>query len=263
LPRRVEHSAAWLRTITLARRADNEAFALWLARETRSIDSGFLLAAVPSLALFSWYSRHADLAPGQIITRRWSPALRLNPALRSAHHWLRRLSALGLQADPIDPWLAPGTHQGYALTPLLTRDDLLEEGESMDNCVASFGPELSANICRLFSVRSGGARVATLEIRWDYKKGGFRIRDLKGPSNDDCPLSVWKAVIGWLALPQNSRQEPPSMTQIAALDDVVADYRAATALGDPNWARGLVLAELIHAVSAALTRIRTLEADVQ
>jgi hypothetical protein len=257
VPHDATNGAAWLRAITLACRADDESLAIWLARQITAVNIPFIEPVIEPLALYTWYSRHPDLAPSRLMTRRWSPGLKLKGALHAAEIWLHRLTALvGCRGDEIEPWLGAGSCHGYDFTPLLTQADLVEEADAMDNCLDSYGPTLLANICRLFSVSRGGARIASLEIRWDFDEQKLMIYQMKGPFNYSAPLAVWKAASAWLALPENQRPHPPQVTVPVPRDEILSDYRAATAKGVPAWAAGLTLPGLVAPIDRALRHLR-------
>jgi hypothetical protein len=250
LPAYPGKAANWLHACTFANRACDERFAAWIAPQSALLDDAWSAQLLLPLALFAWHSQHPDQPAGRLIARPWTPRLKLATTINHTRRWLRRLRTLvELPEQGIeDPWLGPGEACGYTFTPLTTRAQILEESRAMTNCVDGYGPRLLANECRLFSITQTGARIATLEIGWHSASQSLKVFELKGPHNDDCPPEVWHAAWRWLALPQNRRTTPPGPRNPVTLDDILAPYRAATANGNPQWARGWSFASLGEAL---------------
>ena len=74
---------------------------------------------------------------------------------------------------------------GYAVTPLLTTESLMEEGKEMHHCVATYSESCEDGISRIFSIKQGDNRLSTLEIIRDSDLGLWRVNQHRGPSNQD------------------------------------------------------------------------------
>ncbi len=92
---------------------------------------------------------------------------------------------------------------GYRFVALQTARALRLEGAAMRHCVASYWQTVAGGRSRIYSVQSGGGRVATLELanrpesyRWG--KGGYQVRQLVGAGNMRPAPEVATAVAGFL-----------------------------------------------------------------
>lgn len=61
--------------------------------------------------------------------------------------------------------------------------DIFKEGMAMRHCVFSYTGGVVMGKLRLFSIRVGGKRAATLELDWDEKLNRYRNAQLRGPAN--------------------------------------------------------------------------------
>ena len=86
---------------------------------------------------------------------------------------------------------------GFTFHALQTREDIFVEGERMHHCVRTYADRVARGLSRLYSVRQGGKRAATLELR---KSTGskYALAQLKGPCNARPPLPVARAVFTFL-----------------------------------------------------------------
>ncbi len=219
IPSEVSHLPGWLAAVCAASEACDLNFALWVARQHGKLPQD--VDAIRLLGVFAWYSDQTGTAAGKLIEQRWNDKMSLQGAARRLEDWLRRLRQdLFLGDEGVDdPWLTPGRAAGYRFVPLLTLSQLEEEGNAMDNCVADYAWKMAHNQCRLFSIRRGATRVATVEIQvHNYHDRIPQIIQLYGPGNDDAPDRVWAAAYTWLgkqasyALPAYGTNDPiPSL----------------------------------------------------
>lgn len=77
---------------------------------------------------------------------------------------------------------------GFRFTALQTGKALRVEGAAMHHCVASYWHQVATGRSRIYSIRAGGNRVATLELsdrveNYRWGRGGFQVRQLVGPCN--------------------------------------------------------------------------------
>jgi hypothetical protein len=102
-----------------------------------------------------------------------------------------------------------GTSDGLRVVALRTGEDVFLEGQAMHHCVASYADDVVRGRCRLFSVRRGDDRLATVELVLaapaHYVIGGasmhgqmWGISQMKGPCNADPPKSVKTAMVEFL-----------------------------------------------------------------
>lgn len=212
VPRDAAAAKAWLRHITFAAHAGNEAFAIWVAKQRCLYETARVRpSALRPLALHSWHCLNRKGAADPLLTApAWSPSLGLSTAIDRARAWLRRLKLL-LEIGPtgiVDSWVPQGKACGFVFQPLLTPQDLIAEAHVMQNCVDSYGADIARNACRLFRVMRKGCSVATLELRHDLSERTLTVTQLKAPANRECPLALWHAAWSWLK-PYVEHMKPP------------------------------------------------------
>jgi hypothetical protein len=209
LPRERRQATSWLQWVLAARDACDDDFALWIASSgisdcRRRVPIDCLLP----LAMFAWFSRHPEFAAADLLGGLWVPEISVARAANLTRRWLLAvLQDLCLEdsACPRD-WLQRCHVDGYEFVPLLTSGALAEEGAAMRNCLASYSANVVWGVCRLYSVRRGGLRVADLEIRPGSGADSPQIANLLGPANSQVPLDIRSAAHAWLEL--QSRREP-------------------------------------------------------
>lgn len=234
IPHSVNETAAWLETLVFANEACNEDFALWLAEQQQLYSEPAepeRLFAV--LASYAWFSRQPSTRAHSLIVVQWRPEIGFDTALCAAKSWLNRLR-LVMQLDEgvlTDPWLDGGKAMGLEFVALLQQKDILEESQAMQNCADQYADRLARDKCRLFSVRRGGERIATLEIGPHPRETGIlTVTQLKARHNMPAPLEVWQAAHAWLATQTHLRRLPVMATperplKNLAWDDLLAPYR--------------------------------------
>ncbi len=83
--------------------------------------------------------------------------------------------------------IEPFERNGYTVTPLLTTEELTEEGKEMHHCVAGYSASCEDGLSRIFSIKQGEKRVSTLELvknRYDAREGfNWSISQHRGPTN--------------------------------------------------------------------------------
>ena len=100
----------------------------------------------------------------------------------------KRLGATPDAVIDYDPLPTAWERDGYRFAALRTGRDLLLEGAAMHHCVGSYWRQVASGRSRIYSIRAGKDRVATLEIgdradSYRWAKGGLQVRQLVGPSN--------------------------------------------------------------------------------
>ncbi len=199
IPDKVEVSAMWLRWVLFAAASCDECFALWVARQKiYHTDDGGKLPLLP-LAAFAWFSRE-DSGPARgLIVKPWDGAMRFGSAVEEMHAWFERvvLDYCREGGARNGTWFKIRKVCGYRIVPLLTADELKEEGSKMNNCVATYIPKALSGDCLIYSIRRGGKNIATMEIA--QRQGAPVIVQLFAPGNATASEDIWRAAQGWLS----------------------------------------------------------------
>ncbi len=226
IPRDPESTAMWLTWLQAARDACDEDFALWIAGQ-RIYGTGWrgYLTGTPilPLATYAWFSVHEDEPARRLMVDPWHQNMGLGAAINNMVGWFDRLL---LDLTLADRKRGPGRYSKrraanrYTLVPLLTARDLFEEGEAMNHCVATYASAVAQGHCKIFSVRRGGRRVATLELRWpNHRINRPVVNQLLGHSNVAVDREVYLAVSDWLAQNQGMLAAPRGTDFSNALDE--------------------------------------------
>jgi len=185
----------WLQQVLAARALGDDAFAAWFAPRCWDALRTDLIAP---LAAFAWFSTRATLPAHRYLRRRWSPRSPLAAMAYEAHIWhvrmILELQALETEADALR--LTGARYNGYEFIALETATDLTEEGRAMGHCVADYAERAAVGFSRLFSIRKGEQRFATMEIRFN-SEGAVGVEQLSGPRNRTPDVDVLRAAYGW------------------------------------------------------------------
>src|SRR5690606_32163696 len=229
--------AFWLASVSFAYMAADEDFALWLAEQSICSEGAHPERLFSVLAAYAWYSKAPLTSACRLIVVPWRPEIAFDTALCAAKSWLNRLR-LVMQLEPgklVDSWLRQGEAMGHQFVPLLNQEDILEEAQAMQNCADQYADRLAREKCRLFSVRRGTIRVATLEIGPHPRETGIlAITQLKARHNMPASTEIWQAAHAWLASQTGLKRLLPVVAQERALnariwDDLIEPYRQSKA----------------------------------
>lgn len=201
LPVRIADAAPWLQAVRFGAHAADEDFALWIARQRAACQAPPADRRLTVLAAYAWFSRAGDDEASRLVWSRWRPEMGLETAVCAAKSWFNRilLAAYLPPACTIDPWLDPGEAGDFRFVPLIDAHSLLEESRFMNNCADQYGVAIVSNRCRLFSMRSGERRIATIEIQpHPREKTALSITQLKSLCNMPASLEAWQAAYRWL-----------------------------------------------------------------
>lgn len=236
IPRGTADCAFWLDSVLFAEQACGEDFAIWLAGQPIFEERAPAESMFTVLAAYAWFSTRPGTEGHRYIVVPWRPEISFDTALCAAKSWFNRVR-LVLQLPPgtiEDCWLKPAAVRGYSFSALLDHTEIFAEAQAMQNCADQFAERLALGTCRLFSIRKGDQRIATLEISQHEREVGIlSIRQLKARHNMPAATEVWQAAYAWLSEQQNLRRIPPLMatrTLSALLDQsawqrIVQPYR--------------------------------------
>ena len=219
LPRPGSDAAFWLRSVSFAQQAADDAFALWLAQQPLFRDDGDPQRLFGLLAAYSWFSAHEKTRANSLISVRWRPEIALETAVCSAKSWLNRLRLIMQLSEGViaDPWLVPSEVDGFTFEPLMASASLLSEAHAMQNCADQYAERLARDKCRLFSVKRRGQRLATLEIGPHPREASvLAITQLKARHNLPASMEIWRAAYAWLASQSELRRPYGSAAPRAA-----------------------------------------------
>ncbi|MDX2289757.1 MAG: hypothetical protein NW217_13155 [Hyphomicrobiaceae bacterium] len=241
IPEAGAHGAFWLEAVAFGAHAAHDEFAIWLAQQRLHAEHGEAERLFALLAAYAWHSGAAETEAASLIAVPWRPELSFDTALCAAKSWFNRLRlVIQLESGILpDPWLEPGEVMGLSFVPLTEYSAILDEARAMQNCADQYADRLSRDRCRLFSVRRGTTRVATLEIGPHPREAGvLSITQLKARHNMPASLEVWQAAHAWLGQQQGLKRLPPMLAPERALNTarwrhLLAAYRSAK--GGAKW----------------------------
>jgi hypothetical protein len=213
LPRSPKRAAAWLRAVEHSARWGGEDVAVWVAREFARDPSSTAPKILRLVCLWAWMSTRTGLLASALSQRRWSPDMRFASAADAARVWIedvRTACVLGTQGLA-DGWLEPAEIDGLRFVPLLKAQELIEEARAMRNCVRTYRQRLQTDRVRLWSLRRGEERVATIEIGGDYRgvDAYLTVRQVRTRGNGNLAPEAQRAVLDWLrSQPLRDTPEP-------------------------------------------------------
>lgn len=200
LPRQPEAMLPWLDFISLADRLAGRDVALWFARHARLVPPA--ASATEALWMLAWafYAKRPDTLAGRIQRHAWTARTGPRSAREEAANWRKRIEGLlALGTGFPNTWFADGTAMGYEFVALKSPEDLFAECASMRNCLDLYALRLGHMRSRLFSVRSRGKPIATLELGLRNDEVGVPfIVQLRGIGNRRASPAVWQAVHAWM-----------------------------------------------------------------
>lgn len=82
-------------------------------------------------------------------------------------------------------------NDSFAACALTTSVDLIIEGDLMSHCVGGYDRYCSSGSARIFSIRRGEERIATLELTFDPQINQWAIAQLRGKYNRAVDDAVW------------------------------------------------------------------------
>ena len=200
LPRSTKLAPKWLAAVSSITKWGTPDAAIWIAREMLRSSKAVNVKRLHLISLYAWYSGRPDTLGASLIRNCWRPSMSFATALRHAGDWLESLALYAQLGDQAidDVWLSRASVDGFEFVPLCTADEIRAEALAMQNCVRTLGDGISCNCYRLWSVRCGGTRVATLSVGYRYCDPLLQIAELKGPKNQNINRDVWWSACRWL-----------------------------------------------------------------
>jgi len=203
LPTSQKNHHCWLRWVLAARRACGDEFAIWIAGQPiftakRQPPPNALLP----LAMFAWFSRHPELPAARLMSSRWTAKMSIDRAACLTRRWLHRVLqdlCLALPGNR-SVWAKSRQVGGFEFVPLLTTDQLVQEGTAMNNCLATYTIYVIHGVCRLYSIRRNGTSLATMDVRNMQGTLMPAIHQLLARGNSQAPPEVHEAARTWLSL---------------------------------------------------------------
>jgi hypothetical protein len=200
LPHHPEGMLPWLDFISLADRLAGRDVGLWFARHARLAPPTTPTTEALWILAWAFYSKRPETLAGRIQRHAWTPRTGPRAAREETANWRKRIEGLlALGTGFPNTWFADGTAMGYTFVALKGPEDLFAECASMRNCLDLYAMRLGHMRSRLFSVRSRGKPVATLELGLRSDEVGVPfIVQLRGIGNRRAAPSVWQAVHAWM-----------------------------------------------------------------
>jgi PcfJ-like protein len=200
IPRGSELTPLWLRWTLFAAESCDEDFAVWVARQ--KIGEAPCVRRLPllPLAAFAWHSSQGGIGVAmRLIANPWGAWMRFDTAVSETRSWLERIvfARCCEHPSPNNRWFQTQQIGGHIFTPLRSLEQLRAEGQTMNNCVASYARRASLGACLIYSVRRGARRAATMEIA--PRRGRAAIVQLLAASNSSAGEEIWRAAREWLA----------------------------------------------------------------
>lgn len=200
LPRQSEAMLPWLDFIGLADRLAGRDVAQWFARHGRLVPP--VATTTEALWMLAWafFAKRPEQLAGRIQRQMWTPRAGPRSAREETANWRKRIEGLlALGTGFPNTWFADGTAMGFEFVALKSPEDLFAECASMRNCLDLYALRLGHMRSRLFSVRSRGKPVATLELGLRSDEVGVPfIVQLRGIGNRRASPAVWQAVHAWM-----------------------------------------------------------------
>lgn len=198
IPSSPMEQAIWLSVILswitrLDARRHNGAYALgWVLKISAQVtERGFSLE---DLADFYFASGQLN---GPYFDLRWSSSEAV-AAMERWHATLIHLTDVDIDAPSVDYAPLPNRMEvgGFTFVALTTARALREEGRAMRHCVGSYHRDVVEGRSRIYSIRSGDKRRATIEFKPIEFKGkplSFVLWQLKGYANRGAHLEILRA----------------------------------------------------------------------
>jgi hypothetical protein len=244
LPTCPADAEGWFHRVGAAARWGEADFVVWTARESlpaapgprkRSrrfrADAGAWL--IRRMAVWAFFSKRPETVAHAHVDRPWHADMRWRAAEDACASFRSSLIiALELGDTSLeDMWFDAGHVDGYDFVPLLSAREISAEAIAMEHCLRGYGDEIGVGTSRIWSVRQGGTRVATVELCVTWYNPIVRVGQACGPRNGRPGAAVIDAIASWAA--RHGALRRPWTEASPRL--VVRDTRQWRALFRPYW----------------------------
>lgn len=258
-PAEAERTGRWLQAVIEAEVAGGPEFALWVASLRVFTARRPPAMQIMPLALFHWYSTQSGLPGGQIVHAPWNDKMSVGRAAALTREWAIR----SLQDFCLDPqlfkdnWCRPCIVGSVEVVPLITASSLCDEAMVLRNCLRRYVGTVAIGHSHIYSLRSGGNRIAAMEVRTSETTGLPRITQLCGPANSRPSQEAVDAATAWLMLQLREGEAlpklcPPRHSELLFQRDIWGPYERARRadIGDRFTLKPPLAADLLKELAA-------------
>ncbi len=239
IPRSPKWCPMWLRAVSIAAEAGDEAFAVWLAREFSRLPrlpDELNVTGLRRMAVWAWFGSRRDTHAGSLVAIPWTIDMGWEAANRHARKW-RDLVGLHvfLGDKPLDDmWFQPAVIDGFSFEPLTTAAEIAVEARRMDHCLVNYGNSIASGWARVWRIHRDGAPVATIEVgcpRGARGDGFIGVRQIKGLRNAAVGEDVKDVAARWQMAQDLTRAGRTPSEHL----DVLGKRRIWVAMWRPYW----------------------------
>lgn len=137
----------------------------------------------------------------------------LQTAIERSELWHRELEFKKyekLNAPFPEPWIAQEILNGVEFIPLLSGQELFEEGKAMHHCVGTYASFVTNGKSYIYSVRKNGKRVATLELKRAQdpytRDTKYEIGQIRAECNENPDKSIKNISLKWITKHNNEQE---------------------------------------------------------
>jgi hypothetical protein len=199
IPEKSRDLQRWLELVSFAQKVSGESFALWVARNFKHCKHANTLE-LRSLGIWAWYSMRGNSFAGNLVLRKWAPAISWRQAKDARDCWFDTLELFLYMGDRQVHYAVQTTDswEEYRFLPLTSAVEIFNEFQNMDNCMRTYGDSVYRQNMRLVSVQKDGKSVALLALYDGKGQRRLSIEQLQGPKNSTVSQSIAQAVRCWL-----------------------------------------------------------------
>lgn len=120
------------------------------------------------------------------------------------HERIQQLERDKLKNTQWDSIVSEYEQDGYTITPLTSSLMLFDEGKEMRHCVASYANRCLCDTSRIFSIKKGDKKIATVEIVKNSVQFNWAVSQVRGFSNSEVSSEV-KEIANQIAIKYNDK----------------------------------------------------------
>jgi hypothetical protein len=117
--------------------------------------------------VWDWLTRENPVLDKNQLKAPWSWFMRQQAEW---HERIQKIERDALAKDSWDSAIETFDYKGYTVVPLLSSLELFDEGKEMHHCVSSYARQCLLGTSRIFSIRKGEYKIATVEINDGFVK---------------------------------------------------------------------------------------------